>query len=109
NVGSSIGAILTLSGDNSAMTGTIQVSSASSTSLNAGRLNINSPTALGNGTLRLGSAAGYANFDNTSGAPLTLTTSHSIELGASARFLGTFDLDLGPVIADRTTSGVFTL
>ena len=75
---------LTVTGNNS-FTGGVNLA--------AGRLNINSATALGTGTLTI--AAGTT-LDNTSGSALTLTTNNSVAWGTAAwTFGGTNSLTFG--------------
>lgn len=74
---------LTLSGENSSSGGLV---------ITEGKLNINSPTALGTGRLTL---AQGAVIDNTSGVPVSITTGNEITWSGSFAFAGTGDLDLG--------------
>lgn len=62
------------------------------TKLVAGGLDLLSPGALGAGPLTI---AGTAILDNTSGAPLTLTTNNTLNGNANFTFRGTNDLNLG--------------
>ena len=73
---------LTLSGINSFSGGV---------SLNAGQLNINSPTALGTGAFTVGGGS----IDNTSGAPLTLSTNNAQTWSNDFVFVGSNSLNLG--------------
>lgn len=73
---------LTLSGDNSGRSGP--------TTLSAGTLNLNHATALGSGDFNLNGGT----IDNTSGAPITLSTNNAIT-ASSFTFGGSNDLDLG--------------
>jgi len=73
---------LTLSGTNT-FSGGITASS--------GRININSAGALGTGTLVMDGGA----LDNTSGAPITVSTNNSIALNTNVTFAGTNSLNLG--------------
>ena len=61
------------------------------TTLNTGTLNVNSATALGIGTLVINGGV----LDNTSGAPLTLTTNNAQTWNSNVTFAGTNDLNLG--------------
>ncbi|MDD5085401.1 MAG: autotransporter-associated beta strand repeat-containing protein, partial [Candidatus Omnitrophica bacterium] len=74
------------------------------TNLNAGTLNINNASAIGMGTFTI--AGGTIN--NTSGAPITLSTNNAQNWNANFTFTGTNDLDLGigPVTlgANRTVT-----
>ena len=72
----------TLSGDNSFSGGL---------TLSAGKLNINSATALGIGTFSVGAAT----FDNTSGSALTLTPNNLQAWNGDFTFTGTNSLNLG--------------
>ncbi|HAU37493.1 MAG TPA: hypothetical protein DCX07_07205 [Phycisphaerales bacterium] len=95
--------MVTLSGDNSAMTGGVQLRVHANTILN-----LASPTALGQGTFRIGITSGDANFDNTSGAPLTLTTNNPISWQGTMHFLGTDDLHLGNGAVTPLVTSVIT-
>ncbi len=77
---------LTLSGNNSGLSGGVNLGT------NGGTLNINSATALGTGGFAIGNSV---NFDNTTGAPLTLTTNNVITDNGSYTFIGTNSLNLG--------------
>jgi autotransporter-associated beta strand protein len=82
---------MTLSGSNSFTGG-----------VTAGSININSSTALGTGTLSLGR---NSNFDNTSGASLTLATNNNINLNdQTSTFKGTNDLSLGSGTVSMTNN-----
>ena len=74
---------LTLSGNNSALTGGV--------TLNAGVLNINSATALGTGTFTINGGT----INNTTTAALALTTNNPQTWAADFTFTGTQALDLG--------------
>lgn len=75
--------------------GTITLTAANtysgSTTLNAGTININSTSAIGTGTFIIAGGT----IDNTSGAPLTLSTNNPITWNGGFTFTGTFDLNLG--------------
>jgi fibronectin-binding autotransporter adhesin len=78
-------------------TGTVSISNANSytggTLLNAtGTLNINNASAIGTGPLTI---ASNATIDNTSGAPVILTTNNVQNWNADFTFGGTNDLNLG--------------
>ncbi len=75
---------LTLSGNNT-YSGT--------TTLSAGTLNINSPTAIGSGPFTI--SAGATTIDNTSGAPITLSNNNVQNWNANFAFTGTNNLNLG--------------
>ena len=77
--------------------GTVTLSGPSSrTALNTvtstGTLNINHASALGTGTLTL---AGSPKINNTSGAPITLTTNNAQNWNSNITFLGSNSLNLG--------------
>jgi len=84
------GAILTLSGNNSAMGGAVTLNGSTAGTL----LNIKSATALGTGNLSIG-GGNYGKFDNTSGAALTLSTDNPQAWSSDFTFVGTGDLNLG--------------
>jgi len=88
--GGTVGTVLTLSGDNSAMTGTVTINGATAGTL----LNIKSATALGTGTLYI-AGGNNGEFDNTSGSALTLSTNNVQSWGGDLTFVGTNDLNLG--------------
>jgi len=97
--------LLTLSGNNSSLTGNISVGAAT--------LNINNANALGTGTLST-SATGVV-LDNTSGAAVTLATNNPVTLGNDLTFAGTNNLTFGTgtvtMLAARTVTvnaGVLT-
>jgi autotransporter-associated beta strand protein len=73
---------LTLATSNSYTGGTV---------LNAGTLNLNHPSAIGFGALTINGGA----IDNTSGAPITLSTDNAQAWNADINFTGTNSLDLG--------------
>lgn len=62
------------------------------TYLERGGLDLLSSTALGTGAFII---AGTSTLDNSSGAPLTLTTNNQISIDANFTFRGTSDLNLG--------------
>ena len=76
--------------------GTLSLSGANShsggTTLSAGRLNINSASALGAGTFSL---ANGASFDNTSGGAISNANNNAITLGGTNTFAGSSSLNLG--------------
>ena len=74
---------LTLSGNNTFDGGVV---------LNNGLLNIGSPTAIGQGPF---SIAGTCSFDNSSGAPLTLTNNNLQNWDGNFTFIGTQPLNMG--------------
>lgn len=82
-------AILTLSGNNSAMSGGVTLSG----STFGTQLNINSATGLGTGTLSMSGSSGR--IDNTSGSALTLSTNNTQTWNGDFSFLGTNSLNLG--------------
>lgn len=88
---------LTLSGNNTYSGGTI---------LSAGTTNINSTSAIGTGRLTLNNGS---KFDNTSGAPIALTTNNpeTWTSGAATTFVGTNALNLGTGAVNL--AGSFTL
>ena len=92
------GGTLVLSGNNTGLTG--------NATLSAGQLNIASATALGMGTFAVN---GVASFDNTSGAPLTLTTNNPIIFSNNPTFQGSNDLNLGTGIATFTGARTITV
>ena len=94
---------VTLSGNNSAMTGGVVLRAT------AERLNIASATALGSGTFQVSITSGAANFDNTSGGALTLTTNPQILWQGEMHFLGTNDLHLGNGAVSRIGTGARTV
>jgi fibronectin-binding autotransporter adhesin len=61
------------------------------TTLNAGLLNINNPAALGSGALSINGGT----LDNSSGAPITLSTNNPQSWNADVVFLGSNNLNLG--------------
>lgn len=61
------------------------------TTLNAGTLNINSPTALGTGLLTINGGT----LDNTSGAAIVMTANNPQQWDEDFTFTGTNDLDMG--------------
>ncbi|MEI6037985.1 MAG: autotransporter-associated beta strand repeat-containing protein, partial [Planctomycetota bacterium] len=86
------GSVVTLSGSNSFAGGT--------TIDNAARLNINNAYALGSGTLTIGNTLTNKQFDNTSGAPITLATNNPISWNSGGSqlggvFVGSNNLNLG--------------
>jgi autotransporter-associated beta strand protein len=87
--------ILTLSGNNIALTGTLQLA--------VGTLNFQSATALGAGTFSITGGT----IDNTFGAALILTSNNPISWNGSFTFTGTDDLNLGT--GDVTLAGSSTL
>ena len=76
-------------------TGTLTIGTANSyaggTRLNEGTLNINNSSALGTGTFTIAGGT----IDNTSGAPITLTTNNPLVLAGDLTFNGTNALNLG--------------
>ncbi len=84
---------VTLSGNNTYTGGTI---------LSSGTLNINAAHAIGTGNLVL---ADGVSLDNTSGAPVTLSTVNAQEWQGNVSFLGSNDLNLGAgnVTVDQTS------
>jgi autotransporter-associated beta strand protein len=83
------GGTLTLTGNNDYAGGTRLL-------INSGTLNINSSTAIGTGTLTIENTGQNTTFlDNTSGAPVVLTTDNLVSIGTNFNFTGTNDLDLG--------------
>jgi autotransporter-associated beta strand protein len=102
------GATLTLSGNNFRMSGNVVLSTSTGTVGSAPRLNINSATALGTGTLLFGggAASDVVRIDNTSTGPLTVSTANPITLNRNFTFVGTQSLSLGTGTA--TLSGLTT-
>jgi fibronectin-binding autotransporter adhesin len=83
--------ILALSGNNTYTGGT---SIGTLGGPNAGKLYINSATAIGKGPLTI--SADGASIDNTSGAPITLSNNNPVNVfGNGLTFVGTNDLNLG--------------
>ena len=76
-------------------TGTVTLNTANTysggTTLNAGVLNVNTPTAIGTGALTITGGA----LGNTSGANVTLTTSRAVALNGDVAFNGPNNLNLG--------------
>jgi autotransporter-associated beta strand protein len=74
------------------------------TTLNAGTLNLNNAAALGSGALVINGGV----LDNTSGAPITLTTNNAQTWNSNVVFAGSNDLNLGsgaiPLAASRDVS-----
>jgi fibronectin-binding autotransporter adhesin len=107
-VSGSTGATLTLSGNNSAMTGGVVLSTATGTSASSPRLNINSATALGTGILNFGGGAAtdVVRLDNTSAGTVTVSTANAFTLNRNFTFVGTQSLNLG---AGTTTIGPVSL
>jgi autotransporter-associated beta strand protein len=66
---------------------------AGGTNLNFGTLQINHPSAIGTGPLTITGTLGL--LDNTSGAPITLTTANPQFWNGDFGFIGTHDLNLG--------------
>jgi autotransporter-associated beta strand protein len=79
------GGILTLSGNNSSMTGGVTVTSS--------RLNIGSAQAVGTGTLSIGGTA--PSIDNTSGSALTIASNNAQSWNGDFTFAGSNSLNLG--------------
>ena len=96
-ISGSAGATLTISGDNSGMSGGVTLSTATGTVGNSPRLNINSATALGTGTLTFGGGAAtdVVRIDNTGAGPVAVSTANAITMNRDFTFVGTEDLDLG--------------
>src|SRR5581483_5648596 len=88
---------LTLSGNNS-YTGV--------TTLTSGKLNVNSPTAIGMNTLAVSSAA---TIDNTSGAGIVLTNNNPLALGNNLTFIGSNDLSFGTGSVSFATARTVTV
>lgn len=88
-------ATLTLSGNNSGATGGVTLSTA--TTVNSPRLNVNSATALGGGTLNFGGglATDTVRLDNTSTGLVSVSTNNVFTLNRNFTFIGTQSLDLG--------------
>jgi fibronectin-binding autotransporter adhesin len=124
---SGVGGALALSGNNtytglttgSGGTLTLSGSSASSGFFLSGnvvtRLNINSPTALGSGTLMI-TNGNNVSIDNTSGTAVTLSTTNGQTWGNDFTFVGSNNLNLGTgtvaMLGTRnvtTTSGTLTV
>ena len=94
---------ITISGSNTFLGG-VNISNGAGT-----RLNIGSASALGSGTLTFGNSTNRRDmeFDNTSNAPLTLSTTNAIVLASNASFIGSNDLNMGTggvTIAATTTA-----
>jgi fibronectin-binding autotransporter adhesin len=108
------GATLTLSGNNSATTSPVTLSTSTGTVASSPRLNINNATALGSGTLTLGGglASDVVRIDNTSAGAVNVSTANPIALNRNFTFVGTQSLNLGtgPVsIGGITTPGARTI
>lgn len=88
---------LTLSGNNT-FNGGINITSAAT-------LNINSPGALGVGSISIGAAT---TLNNTSGSPVANTGQNAITLGANLTFTGSNDLDLGIGVVTLTATRTIT-
>ncbi len=75
--------------------GTLTITNSNSytggTALNSGQINLNNPSAIGTATLIINGGA----IDNTSGAPITLTTNNPIYVQGNFTFNGSNDLNLG--------------
>jgi len=87
---------LTLSGNNTYSVGTV---------LQAGRLNINSATALGTNTFNIAGGT----IDNTTAGAILLTNNNPITLGANFTFGGTRNLNLGTGAVTMAASRTITL
>ena len=87
---------LTLSGNNTYSGGT---------TLNAGGININAATAIGNGTLTIVSGT----LDNTSAAAITLTNNNAQNWNADFTFIGTKDLNMGTGAVTMNASRIVTV
>ena len=70
------------------------------TTLNAGTLNLNNAAALGSGALVINGGV----LDNTSTAPITLTTNNAQTWGGNLVFTGSYDLNLGGGAVSMTAS-----
>ena len=88
---------LTLSGANSYSAGT---------NLNAGQLNINNATAIGSGAFNI---ANGTTFDNTSGAPITLSNNNAQNWNGDFTFGGTNNLNLGTANVALPASRIVTV
>ncbi|MEY3897312.1 MAG: toxins and related Ca2+-binding domain, partial [Verrucomicrobiota bacterium] len=90
------GGTLVLSGDNSSMSGGVSLSTAG-TGTAAPKLNINSATAIGTGTLAFGGGAATdtVQIDNTSAGAITLSTNNATTLNRNFTFAGTQSLNMG--------------
>src|SRR6478736_3469638 len=100
------GGIVTLSGDNSNLSGGVTMLTFTAGS----QLNINSATALGSGTFTLGAGAvASALLDNTSGSPLTLTTGNAQTWSSPFTFLGSSSLNMGAGAVTMTASTTATV
>ena len=88
--------IQTLSGTNNYSGGTIL---GGASNLTGGQLNINSATAIGNGSFTV---TGPSTIDNTSANAVTLSTNNAVVLSNSLTFLGSKDLNFG---TGATTTG----
>jgi fibronectin-binding autotransporter adhesin len=75
------------------------------TNLSAGQININTATALGTGPLAFN---GSSTIDNTSGAPITLSTNNAQAWNSSFTFGGTNNLNLGTGAVTLGTSPTIT-
>jgi autotransporter-associated beta strand protein len=99
-------ATLTLSGDNSGAGGGVSLSTGGTGSTTP-RLNVNSATALGTGTLSFGGGAATdtVRLDNTSTGLVNVSTNNAFALNRNFTFIGTQSLDLGNM---TTTLGGLT-
>jgi autotransporter-associated beta strand protein len=95
---------LILSGNNTAMTGGVSLSSSSGV---VPKLHINSATALGTGTLNFGGGAATdtVQIDNSSLVPVNVSTANAITMNRDFTFVGTQSLSLG---TGTTTLGGMT-
>ncbi|MGD0464871.1 MAG: Ig-like domain repeat protein, partial [Tepidisphaeraceae bacterium] len=92
---------LTLSGNNT-FSGEMAFTSGST----GGQLNINSATATGFGEFAINSGT---TLDNTSGAPITLTSNSSIHWNGSFTFAGTNNLSFGAIPVPMSSSHTATV
>ncbi len=106
-VSGSTGAALTLSGNNSGMSGGVVLSTATGTVGSSPLLNINTATALGTGILNFGGGAAtdVVRIDNTSLSAVNVSTANAITMNRNFTFVGTQDLSLG---TGTTTLGGMT-
>ena len=95
------GGILTLSGDNSAFSGGLNLFGINT----GGQLNINSSTALGTGTFAI-SSGNNALIDNTSGGPITLINNNSQIWSNNFAFIGSSALNMGSGAVDMFGASV---
>ncbi len=85
--------VLTLSGNNIGMTGGVTINGNATAGVAGARLNINSATAIGTGTLTFGTSP--STIANTSGSAITLTTNNAMAWNQDFTFATGSDLNMG--------------